>query len=148
MISSIVIGFDGSEASTRALRIACEIAEKFGAALRLLHTPKDETLTFAAEALSGFYVGPNAAHEEMLAEVAETVALQAKKIATEAGYCNIEVHIGHSDPAEDVLALAKRVHADLIVTGRRGLGDIRGMLMGSTSNSISKGAHCACLTVA
>jgi nucleotide-binding universal stress UspA family protein len=148
MIKSIVVGFDGSEASERALRMACEMSEKFGAALRLSHTPKDETVAYAAEAISSFYVGPNAARQEMLLEAAESVAVRAKELANQAGYKHIEVHIGHADPAEDVLALAKRVKADLIVTGRRGLGDLRGLIMGSTSHSISKGASCACMTVA
>lgn len=148
MIKSIVIGFDGSEASERALKMACEIGEKFGAVLRLSHTPKDETVAYAAEAISGFYVGPNAAHQDQLREVAESMAARAKELAAAAGQSDIEVHIGHADPAEDVLALAKQVEADLIVTGRRGLGNLRGLFMGSTSQSITKNAACAVLTVA
>jgi nucleotide-binding universal stress UspA family protein len=148
MITSIVVGFDGSEASERALKLACEISEKFQAVLRLSHTPKDETVHYAAEAISGFYVGPNAAQEQLLREAAESVAVRAKALAADAGHKDIEVHIGHADPAEDVLALAERVKADLIVTGRRGLGDLRGLFMGSTSHSVSKNATCACLTVA
>lgn len=147
MINSIVIGFDGSEASERALRMACEIGDKFGAALQVSHTPKDETVAYAAEAISGFYVGPNAAEQEMLKEAAEKIAVRAKEIAAEEGRKCIEVHIGHSDPAEDVLALAERCKADLIVSGRRGLGNLGGFFLGSTSHSISKGARCACLTV-
>jgi nucleotide-binding universal stress UspA family protein len=148
LIKSIVIGFDGSEASERALKMACEISEKFGAVLRLSHTPKDETVAYAAEAISGFYVGPNAAHQDQLREAAESVGARAKELAAAAGQPDIEVHIGHSDPAEDVLVLAKKVQADLIVTGRRGLGNLRGLFMGSTSQSISKNAECAVLTVA
>lgn len=148
MIKSIVIGFDGSEASERALKMACEIAEKFDAALLLSHTPKDETVAYAAEAISGFYVGPNAAHQDMLREAAESMTARAKELAVAAGQSNIEMHVGHADPAEDVLALAKKVNADLIVTGRRGLGNLRGLFMGSTSQSISKNAECACMTVA
>ena len=147
MIKSIVVGFDGSDASERALQMACEVAEKFGAVLRLSHTPRDETVAYAAEAISGFYVGPNAAHQDLLREAAEGVAMLAKELADQAGYKHIEVHIGHADPAEDVLALATRVEADLIVTGRRGLGNLRGLILGSTSSSISKGAKCACMTV-
>ena len=148
MINSIVVGYDGSEASDRALRLACEIAARFGAEIQVSHTPKDETVHYAAEAISGFYVGPTVAQEEALREVAQTIAARASKVAADAGQPDIEVHIGHGDPADDVLARAKAARADLIVTGRRGLGDLRGLFLGSTSHDIARRAECACLTVA
>lgn len=147
MISSIVVGFDGSDASDRALQLACEIGARFGAAVQVSHTPKDETVEYVAEMVSGFYVGPNIAKQEMLREAAERMACRAKDVAAEAGHKMLEVHIGHKDPAEDVLSLSEKVNADLIVTGRRGLGELRGLVMGSTSHAISKHAKCACMTV-
>ncbi len=147
MISSIVVGIDGSEAAQRALRMACAIAKNFGASLQIVHTPRDETVIYAAEAISGFYVGPNAAQQELLREAAEKVGEMARSIADEEGVANAEVHVGHGDPARDVLDRATAVGADLIVTGRRGLGDLGALVLGSTSHQISKHAKCACLTV-
>jgi nucleotide-binding universal stress UspA family protein len=147
MITSIVVGFDGSEAAARALQMGCALALKFDAKLEVSHTPLAETVTYAAEAISGFYVGPTAVHDEMLLEAAEKMAERARDIAAEAGMADVEVHIGHGDPAENVLARAKAAHADLIVTGRRGLGAVKGLFLGSTSQTISKGATCAVLTV-
>lgn len=148
MIKSIVVGFDGSKSSERALALACEIANKFNAEIQVSHTPKDETVLFAAEAISGFYVGPTVAQDEALREVAQKIAARVSEIAEAAGQPEIEVHIGHGEPADDVLARAEAARADLIVTGRRGLGDLRGLVLGSTSHSISRRATCACLTVA
>tara|TARA_R110002094_G_scaffold30508_7_gene42990 strand:- start:88 stop:534 length:447 start_codon:yes stop_codon:yes gene_type:complete len=148
MITSIVVGFDGSEAAERALRMACEIAEKFGAALEVSHTPKDETVAFAAEAISGFYVGPNAIQPELLTEAADKMKARAKEIAADVGFGPLSIYIGHGDPADDLLKRAEVVKADLIVTGRRGLGNLRGLLLGSTSHDISSRATCACMTVA
>ena len=147
MIKSIVVGIDGSEASERALRLACAIAKQFGAALQIIHTPRDETVTYAAEAISGFYVGANAAHQDLLREAAEKLIEKAQGIATEEGLDNVEAHVAHGDPARDVLDRAKAASADLIVTGRRGLGDLGALVLGSTSHQISKHAHCPCLTV-
>lgn len=148
MITSIVVGFDGSEAAERALQMGCMLALKFGARLEVCHTPLEETVTFAAEAISGFYVGPTAAHDEMLREAAVKMAERAKGIAAEAGMPDVEVHIAHGLPAANVLARAKQAKADLIVTGRRGLGAVTGLFLGSTSQEISKSAECAVLTVA
>ena len=127
--------------------MGCELALKFDAKLEVSHTPLEETVTYAAEAISGFYVGPTAAHDEMLREAAEKLAGQARDIAAAAGVPAVEVHIGHGDPTENVLGRAKAANADLIVTGRRGLGAVKGLFLGSTSQSISKGASCAVLTV-
>ena len=100
MITSIVVAFDGSEAATRALQMGCELALKFDAKLEVSHTPLEETVTYAAEAISGFYVGPTAAHDEMLREAAEKLAGQARDIAAAAGVPAVEVHIGHGDLAK------------------------------------------------
>ena len=72
MISSIVVGVDGSDAAGRALRFACEIAKTIWRdPTDLPILLRDETVTYAAEAISGFYVGPNVAHKEVLREAAD-----------------------------------------------------------------------------
>ena len=147
MITSIVVGIDGSEAAERALRLACGIALKFEAKLQIMHTPRDETVVYAAEAISGFYVGSNMAQQELLREAAEQLGEKARAIAAEEGLVDVEVSIGKGDPAYDILDCAKAVSAELIVTGRRGLGDLGALVLGSTSHQISKNATCACLTV-
>jgi len=50
MFTSIVVGIDGSDAAERALRMACGIAKQFDAALHIVHTPRDETVAYAADA--------------------------------------------------------------------------------------------------
>lgn len=147
MITSIVVGIDGSDVAQRALRLACSIALKFEASLQIIHTPRDETVVYAAEAISGLYVGANAAQQELLREAAEKLAEQTRGIAAHEGMTDVEVHIGHGDPARDVLERTEAAGADLIVTGRRGLGDLGALVLGSTSHQISKSATCACLTV-
>lgn len=147
MITSIVVGIDGSDAAGRALRLACGVAKQFGARLQISHTPRDETVVYAADAISGFYVGPNVAHQEALREAAEKIGERARLFVAQEGIEEVEVHIGHGDPATDVLSVAKAAKADLIVTGRRGLGDLGAFVLGSTSHQISKNAECACMTV-
>ncbi|MEP1793031.1 universal stress protein [Parasphingorhabdus sp.] len=147
MFSSIVVGIDGSDASGRALVLACKIAKAFDAQLQISHTPREETVAYAAEAISGFYIGANLAQQEILEEAAAQVGAQACGVAEREGIEIEEVQIGHGDPATELLALAERAQADLIVTGRRGLGNLGALVLGSTSHQISKHAKCACLTV-
>lgn len=147
MITSIVVGIDGSDAAGRALLLACVIAKQFGATLQISHTPRDETVAYAAEAISGFYIGPNAIDQELRREAAEKLGKNARELAAQQGVEVADVHIGEGDPARDLLAIAETAKADLIVTGRRGLGDLGALVLGSTSHQISKHAQCACLTV-
>ena len=51
------------------------------------------------------------------------------------------------DPATSILRAADDEAADIIVMGRRGLGDLAGLLLGSVSHKVTHLASCACLTV-
>jgi nucleotide-binding universal stress UspA family protein len=51
------------------------------------------------------------------------------------------------DPAHAIVEEAKGHKADLIVMGRRGLGSLTGLLVGSTTTKVAQLAPCAVLTV-
>jgi nucleotide-binding universal stress UspA family protein len=147
MIDSIIVGIDGSDASQRALRMACGIARQFNAKLEVVHTPIDETVTYAADAMSGLYLGAHAAQQDDLDQAAQQLMQKAREIIADEGLAGVETHILKGDPAGNVLDRAEAAAAQLIVTGRRGLGDLGALVLGSTSHQISKNAKCACLTV-
>ena len=54
MFETIVVGVDGSEASDKAIRIACDLAQKYGAELHMVHSPQPETAVYATAAVAGF----------------------------------------------------------------------------------------------
>lgn len=56
--------------------------------------------------------------------------------------------IKHGDPKREILATAAELKADLIVTGARGIGGFRGMILGSVSRAVSKASPCSTLVVA
>ena len=59
----------------------------------------------------------------------------------------IETLVEHGDPAHRIVDAAQHHGADLIVMGRRGHGDLKGLLLGSVSHKVCQLAACACLTV-
>ena len=75
----------------------------------------------------------------------------ARELATEAAELLIgrgrsaRAVVVRGDPAEGILEIAESESADLIVMGRRGLGRLRGVLVGSVSERVSRHAECPVL---
>lgn len=51
------------------------------------------------------------------------------------------------EPVTAILACAEAERADLIVTGSRGFGEIKSLVLGSVSHKLVEGAECPCLIV-
>lgn len=148
MFSKIVVGIDGSDQSTNALRLACDVAQKYGSDVHLVHTPKAETVAFALGAVAGYHVATTMPDARKVQEAATKVLDEARSVARTYKLGKVVPHVGASDPADDVIKCASDCGADLIVTGRRGLGAVKGAVLGSTSQRIAHLADCAHLTVA
>ena len=71
----------------------------------------------------------------------------AERAAREKGAEEVTAICEEGDPARGILDVAERQKADLIVIGRRGLGDLKGLLVGSVSNKILHHADCSCVVV-
>ncbi|WP_299675988.1 universal stress protein [uncultured Roseobacter sp.] len=147
MFEKITVGFDGSDPSENALRMACDLAGKYDAEVHISHTPRAETVTFALGAVAGYHVATTMPTAEQVAEAAQKIVAQAKAIAANAGVKNPIVHVGDGEPAQAMLDYARDIGSDLIVTGRRGLGNLSGLVLGSTSQHVAHTARCAHLTV-
>ncbi|NQU72224.1 MAG: universal stress protein, partial [Rhodospirillales bacterium] len=46
-----------------------------------------------------------------------------------------------------IIEYAEQHDIDMIVIGSRGLGDLKGMLLGSVSHKVAHLAECSCITV-
>jgi nucleotide-binding universal stress UspA family protein len=60
---------------------------------------------------------------------------------------SVKTEVLSGDAAERLLEYGREQAVDLIVLGRRGVGQVRGLLMGSVSWKVSSLAECPVLTV-
>lgn len=147
MFKNIVVGVDGSETSDVALRLACDLAKKYTSEIHLVHTPQPHTVAFAMGAVAGYHTATTMPSAEEVRAAAEKILNAGKAIGEELGLEITQTHMKRGDPAEEIVACAEECGADLIVTGRRGLGGIGSLVLGSTTQKVNHLAKCACLSV-
>lgn len=126
MYSKILVGYDGSEAGTKAFNTALELAAKHGAELYVLSVARppdigDDVETEAVVENSREY------HRKLLEPLRESVA----KARVNGSF---EVVVGH--PAEQIIYHADRNGVDLILVGDRGRSKFARLLLGSVSRQV------------
>jgi nucleotide-binding universal stress UspA family protein len=146
-MKNILVALDGSEPATRALAMGADLALRYGATLHLVHVAPRPMVV--SEGLKEFARAERVdlpVAVEMSAEGQSLVAAgQATAIAKGVHAPKTSVLTG--DPAERLLEYAREQAVDLVVVGRRGIGQIRGLLMGSVSWKVNSLAECPVLTV-
>jgi len=151
MISNILVATDASTASNRALKMAADFARQHDAELLIVHVIRDMQIPFEIKEIPELEFSTietfNDAREEIMRKVAESVLRKAREKAQDAGAEKIKTAIGTGDPAMSILGFAKRAKSDMIVVGTRGLGKLKGMVLGSVSRKIANNAEISCLIV-
>lgn len=143
MFKTIIAAYDGSDHARQALRIACDLAARYSADLHIVHTPQlpGETM------MVGYSAVPLPPSSEALEKAGEEAIAGAVAIAGENGFGEPRTCVRQGDPGRAIVEYAKANQADLIVMGRRGLGNFGAMLVGSVTHKVSQLADCAVLTV-
>ena len=149
MIRSVLVAVDGSEPGGRALDLAGGIAARCGAALTLLHVQAHPAHGGVPKELEDYarIEHVELTEAEMMRQAREELLRRAEARAREAGAETVSTALEVGDPAGVIAEYAKANAVDLIVMGRRGLGAIGGLLLGSVSHKVTQLAPCACMTV-
>jgi nucleotide-binding universal stress UspA family protein len=149
MFKKIVVPVDGSAHANRAVDCATDLANKYGAELILLHIIASSGPARIPPELHEYarIEHIDAIEADMMQRVAEQILQTAEKRALGQGAMQVRTSIGVGHPAEAIVAHAKAEDADLIMMGRRGLGSVVGLLMGSVSNKVAHLSECACMTI-
>ncbi|AWB43382.1 universal stress protein UspA [Paenibacillus sp. CAA11] len=136
MYSKILVAYDGSKASNKALDRAIELAKLSpNAELEVIHV-FDFPRFYVAE---GFAPVPATMNQEFY-ELAEKTVEEAKRRLEEAGMSGT-VELAQGSAAEVILDYADKHDNDVIVIGSRGLGGIREFVLGSVSHNVVQHAR-------
>ncbi len=175
-IQRVLVALDGSDHAAAALDLASELASRFAAELIAVHVVADRPLSAAERKLAEVEFHTEVARSfdpAALADARDDLRVMSDQLAAQAletgrrfrfalgerllsdaaeraraqAVPNVRTVAREGDPASAILAVAKDAGADLIVMGRRGLGDLAGLLLGSVSHKVTHLAECACLTV-
>ena len=149
MVSKILIAFDGSDPSRRALRTALEIGRALNADIHAIYVfkPGDVAGLHSRVLRSGIRRDPTL--ERYARTIREEDAKMEKQIADIAAEFStpVRTHRKIGDPREEIQHFAGIVGADLIVLGARGKGGIGQMLLGSVSSHVVRHSTVSTLVV-
>ena len=149
MIKTILVPTDGSDHADKAVGFAADLAEKYGAKVHLVHILRDPGSANVPPDLRTYEKVEHArvTEREVIRGIASEILQKAESLAREHGAKEVESSIEVGSPAEWILDAARTRNADLIVMGTRGLGDLEGLIMGSTAHKVTHLAPCTCITV-
>lgn len=126
----ILVAYDGSDASEKALKHAVHLAgDKTGNRLTVVYVRNRPRVSVEGIA----WVVPND-YEERLRQYEENMLAQAAEKTAHIPYASTVVLTGI--PAAALLEYADKHHCDLIVMGSRGLGPIKEWMLGSVSHHV------------
>ena len=145
-MKAILVATDASAASNRAIDVAADLANKYDAPLHVLHVIRDMQLPPELRNMAEVE-NIQGARMDVLRFVANKILSEAQERAKKQGATKIHTTIGEGDPATGVLDEAKEKDVDLIVLGTRGLGEVKGMLLGSVSRKITNLSNISCLII-
>ncbi|MBO5651788.1 MAG: universal stress protein [Selenomonas sp.] len=137
MMKNILVPVDGSEGSDRAVAEAIAMAEVCEAKLNFLYVANINQLTINACLSDAILEAVTKAGNVILDRAMEMVPSGIEKEAfSETG-----------SPAVVILDFAAANDIELIIMGSRGLGIVKGVLLGSVSQYIVEQAKCPVLVV-
>lgn len=172
MIERVLVATDGSEPASKAVAFAADLAGSYGAELLVLHVllreqvPEDMLRWAKAEHLveepegagapidtgygrfGGMLArGPGVPSGRVLTAVGEAVLAHAERLARSHGGEQVETLMEPGEAARTIVHVAEQRRADVVVVGRRGLGAIKELMVGSVSHKLGHMAPCTVITV-
>jgi nucleotide-binding universal stress UspA family protein len=144
MFKSIVVGTDGSDTASQAVRQAVELAAAVGAKVELVSAYEpvsDQRLRQERRDTPDdlqWAINPREDVDATLSSAADT--------AKDAGV-EVTVYPRQGDPADAILDVAEEQNADLIIVGNKGMTGAKRFLLGSVPNKVSHHAPCSVLII-
>lgn len=138
----IMVATDGSSGADRAVDVAAELAKGVAGDL-LIATVADSQLAEDARGLARVEGNIGDVLEALTAKTLKGAEARARRI----GVSRIELRTGAGDVAQSLIDIAAGSSVEMIVLGRRGRGQLAGLLLGSVSQKLVSLAPCAVVVV-
>jgi nucleotide-binding universal stress UspA family protein len=132
---TILFPTDLSELAAPAFELACALARDEGARLVVLYVvppPSTHGEVVARRQPDGFYEG---------------LWRQLRELHAPEGDVRVEPRLEEGDAVEEILRVAREVHAGIIVMGTHGRGGLSRLVLGSVAEQVLRRADCPVLTV-
>ena len=147
-MKNILVALDGSESASRALAMASDLAMRYGAVLA--SGSRVAAPHGGIRGVEGIRPGRARRPSGGRGDVRRG-AIHRRRRTGGCGRHGVvhspKTSVLAGDPDERLLEYAREQAVDLVVVGRRGVGQIRGLLMGSVSWKVNSLAECPVLTV-
>jgi len=145
----ILLATDGSEATKKALAFATEMAQRYEVRLDILHVvTSTEVPPEILKLIESEEIGepPAAVYLEKVGrKIVEVCGDACRSLGLQPA--QIKTFILSGDPAHRIIEFAEEKQVDAIVMGNRGMGIIKGRLLGSVSRKVTHYAKCTCIIV-
>jgi nucleotide-binding universal stress UspA family protein len=145
VFASILVGTDGSDTATTAVRYAIDLARELGARLQIVSAYEpvaDQRLRNERVEVPEDLQWMMNPHENVMAMLEDV-----KQDAEAAGVRQVETFARQGDAADAILDVAEEQRSDLIVVGNKGMTGAKRFLLGSVPNKVSHHAPCSVLIV-
>lgn len=141
MFETVVIATDGSESAERAVRMALDIADRFGATVHALSVVDTGDVAASPDELR------EDLENALTTAGSEAVAAVEAHAADEVPDCEVVTAVREGDPAAEIMDYADEYDADVIAMGTRGRHGDHAFLLGSVAEAIVRHSETPVLTV-
>ena len=139
----ILVPVDGSKNSLRALSHAVALARSFNAEISILYVSALSQQVPLPDQVKGFKIPANSSTDPV--SFAKKIIAETLKFVP-AGI-RVQTHDEMGEPRTAITEFAEQNSCDVIVMGSRGLGVIKGLLLGSVSTYVIRNSKCPVMIV-
>lgn len=141
MYKKILVPIDGSKYSLKALEHASVLASKLDSEISLLYVAEDFNVVQQQ-------ILPKHVPDHLYNEIKEFAKNMLNEARTKLPVnVRVENYLEFGSPRECIVRFARDNDYDLIIIGKRGLGRIKGMIMGSVSSYVVSESPCPVLVM-
>jgi nucleotide-binding universal stress UspA family protein len=143
--AKILVAFDGSPDSLKAVKRASALAKEFGASVTLVHVYSIPSFAYGGPGPMPL-VDFKSLEDSARSKARETLD-KGKEICAQEGVQAKAELLEATSIVQAVIEFALKENVDLIVMGTRGMTGFKKLLLGSVSGGVVTHAHCAVLVV-